>query len=160
MSHAKSRVAARVDQDGETPEARGTLDPQALERARAVVDRLREAYADQWAPAALAEMEGAITKARTSRINRQEHFDKLYRLAHDMKGQGGTFGFPLLSEIGASLCRLTADREYAGETEFRALAAHVAAARRALAEGIADGDSPSGRELLGELRGLVRTQLH
>lgn len=28
----------------------------------------------------------------------------LFRTAHDMKGQGATFGFPLLTEIGAAIC--------------------------------------------------------
>lgn len=30
--------------------------------------------------------------------------DEIYRIAHDFKGQGATFGYDLLTQIGASLC--------------------------------------------------------
>lgn len=136
------------------------LDAATQERARAAIERLRDVYASEWVPAALREVEEALAMARTTRGDRHELFDRIYRVAHDMKGQGATFGYPVLSEIGASLSRLTAERIYAGEAEIAALDAHVVAARAALALGPVPTETVEARRMLASLRITVRSLLH
>ena len=132
----------------------------ALERANAAVERLKEDYARDWAPAAIAGMYEALAAARRERAGRGEHFAQLYRLAHDMKGQGGTFGFPILTELGAALCRLTAGRETASDGEFALLRAHIDAARTVVAERVEGEGGAAGSRILAELRALTGAQLH
>ncbi len=50
--------------------------------------------------------------ARLERLGRkfrengsQESLDALFALVHNMRGQGATFGYPLITEIGRSFCR-------------------------------------------------------
>ncbi|SRR5690606_36841309 len=159
MTDRKSE-AGRDGEFNPAPVDEFAFEPTALERANAAIARLKEAYAEEWAPAAIAEMYEALVAARRDRLARRSNFDRIYRLAHDMKGQGGTFGFPLLTELGESLCRLTAGREDAGDGEFALVRAHIDAARTIVIERI-DGDGgEAGRKLLAELRHLMRAHLH
>ena len=132
----------------------------ALERANAAIEALKETYAVEWAPAALAEMYETLAAAQRERIGRRSRFDRIYRIAHDMKGQGGTFGFPILTEIGESLCRVTAAREDASEGEFAVIRAHADTARRVIAERVEGDGGEIGQRLLADLQALIRGHLH
>lgn len=136
------------------------LDEEILARADATVARLREVFALQWAPATFAEMEQCIAMARRAHGARREHLERLARLAHDMKGQGSTFGFPAVTEMAASLHRLTDDREHAGESELTAMGAHVIAMRDVIENRFADVEGALGRQVIDELRRTVRALLH
>ena len=132
----------------------------ALERANAAISVLKDVYVREWAPASLSEMYESLALAQTDRLARRENLDRLYRLAHDMKGQGGTFGYPLLTELGEAVCRLTADRDDASEGEFTLLRAHVDAARVIILERLEGDGGQAGGQLLAELRAMLRTHLH
>jgi HPt (histidine-containing phosphotransfer) domain-containing protein len=74
---------------------------------------------------------------------------QVYRTAHEIKGQGSTFGYKLISEIGASLCRLIRQREKLPAAEFdqRALA-HCAAVRSVLEKNLRGDGGADGAALL------------
>ncbi|MDA0663528.1 MAG: Hpt domain-containing protein [Proteobacteria bacterium] len=62
-------------------------------------------------------------------------WDALFRQGHELAGQGATFGFPLLSDIGRSLCGFIDAR--AGDTaggDIAILRAHIAAVAQAIGE--------------------------
>ena len=117
-------------------------------------------YVSDWGPAALDEMYEALGRVRRPGADRPGCFQAFYRLAHDMKGQGGTFGFPLLTYIGEVLCRMTADRRDAGETELGVLFAHLDAGRRIIAERIEGDGGAEGDRLVRDLQALARQHLH
>jgi HPt (histidine-containing phosphotransfer) domain-containing protein len=50
----------------------------------------------------LSRMRGNMRKHGTTRSTRED----LFRVAHDLKGQAATLGFPLAAEAADSLCRL------------------------------------------------------
>lgn len=132
----------------------------ALERAQAAVDRLKDIYVAEWAPAALCEMQDAFGELRRPGSDRRGGFEALYRLAHDMKGQGGTFGYPLLTQLGEAICLLTADRTDAGEGEWAVLAAHLEAVRHVIADRLEGDGGAAGDRLLRDLRTLTRQHMH
>ena len=138
----------------------GGFDFGALERAQAAVERLKEAYVAEWGPAALDEMYEVVARLGRPGADRDSGFQCLYRLAHDMKGQGGTFGFPLLTHIGEVLCRMTAGRREAGESDLRVLRAHLDAARTILADRIEGDGGAAGDRLVRDLQTLARQHLH
>ena len=72
------------------------LDPLALARAEAALAALSNNYL-AWADADLTRLQGALAPFQP---------DLLFAVAHDMKGQAGTFGFPLITELAHRLCRL------------------------------------------------------
>jgi chemotaxis protein histidine kinase CheA len=75
--------------------------------------------------------------------------DALMWSAHDLKGLGATYGYPLVTEIAASLCRLTeTDEGKAVVMGDPTLArAHVDALRAVVRDGIRSQEHPVGAAL-------------
>src|SRR5690606_15790481 len=117
-----SRVLVTADRWGAEPSGRADgpdLDLASIERANEAMARLKEEYVAEWAPASLAEMEALVDEL--TRSSPPGVFAQLYRHAHDMKGQGATFGYGLITQIGEALCRLTAGRDAGSEAEISLL---------------------------------------
>lgn len=81
----------------------------------------------------------------------------VYGAAHDLKGMGGSYGYPLVTQLAASLCRLI--ETDAGKAAARAnpslVKAHVDALRAAVRDRIATGEHPVGRALIQALESEV-----
>ena len=60
-------------------------------------------------------------------------------IAHDIKGQGGSFGYPLVTYIGDSLSTLLKHERLLSDTGLKLLAEHVSALRTILDKAI-EGD--------------------
>lgn len=74
---------------------------------------------------------------------------QVYRTAHEIKGQGSTFGYNLISAIGASLCRLIRQREKLPAVEFdRRALAHCTAIGAVLDKDIRGDGGRDGAALL------------
>jgi HPt (histidine-containing phosphotransfer) domain-containing protein len=74
---------------------------------------------------------------------------EIYRLAHDLKGQGSTFGHELVSRIAASLCALIRASGTCDDAKFAKRAtAHVEAMRVVLEKDIRGPGGEHGAALL------------
>lgn len=149
----------------------GTIDPTALRRAKAVVERLRLVYIEEWAPAALDELEAAVLALRTPAApphradeGGPDRRDQILRLTHDMKGQAGTFGLDLLTDFATSMHSVALSAVEIGVREADVFLAHIMAMRTALQnvashpEGILDDDLEA--ELRAGLLQVVRHSLN
>jgi hypothetical protein len=77
------------------------------------------------------------------------------RLLHDLRGQAGTFGYPLVSHIGDSACKFIDLSEDFGPTETDVLAMHINALQ-AIRQAKIKGDGGAvGRELMDGLRKVI-----
>lgn len=72
------------------------LSPESLARAEAALARLGGTYLD-WVAVDLATARACLDSGDLSR---------LYTIVHDIKGQAGTFGYPLVSTIATRLCQM------------------------------------------------------
>jgi hypothetical protein len=156
-AHVEKAVAMTHTEPERDPAEEPAREATVAERAQAAVARLAEIYAEEWAPAAIDEMYQALAAAKRERAGRRDQLYRIYRLGHDMKGQGATFGFPVLTEVGESLCRFTAGRDDLSEGEFAVLRAHVDAARTIIRERL---DGNRGRRLLAGLRAQAKQHFH
>ncbi len=52
--------------------------------------------------------------------------EQLFRTAHDMKGQGATFGYPLVTQLGARICDRIRNRNHWNETDLNAFESDIA----------------------------------
>jgi Hpt domain len=120
----------------------------ARARAEAAIKRLSETYLVEHAPAALAQLTAQVQAARQSLGDQSAHVAQIYSVAHDMKGQGGAFGMPLLSEIGGRMCALTVEGAALGAKEFAFLDACLTAIGLTIAGHIQDVDSPNAKRVL------------
>ncbi len=80
---------------------------------------------------------------------------RLRSLLHDLRGQAGTFGYPLVSQVGDSACKFIDLSEEIGAPETEVLGMHVDALK-AISQAKIKGDGgPVGAELMGGLRKVV-----
>lgn len=86
--------------------AKGISREEAMRRGQKVVDQYKKQYEsiledDLIKIAALTQQLLAAEKDHM-----QDWAQKIYGLAHEMKGQGGTFGYDLVTAIADSLCKI------------------------------------------------------
>jgi chemotaxis protein histidine kinase CheA len=136
------------------------IDQGPLERARTANEKFKRAYFSERAPTAIDELERALLMARSSPEFVAEQPEIGFRLAHDMKGQGATFGFCLISDIGAAFCNLTHNRISATSAKFEAMLAHVHAARAVISEELEDPNSEAAVAMMAHLNAKARGNLH
>jgi len=126
-----------------------------LARAEAAVANLAQDYAT-WALADVAKARAALAAAIEDPAGRAQYVEALFRVGHDLKGQGTSFGFPLVTKIGHSLCLLTRDRARHYESKHLDLAkSHLDAIDLILTKGIKGEGGKVGTELVAKLESRV-----
>jgi Hpt domain len=86
----------------------------------------------------------------------------LHRAAHDIRGQATTFGFPLASRVGASLCRVLEDCPPATIHDgplTPLVDQHVDAIRAIVREGVMNVEHRTGEALTAELEAITERLL-
>jgi chemotaxis protein histidine kinase CheA len=127
------------------------LDADALERAEAALKNLASEF-DGWMQDEIARIGAARAQARAAAYD-ETSLTALHRCAHDIKGLGATYDYPLATDIAASLCRLVDTPAGRARAKSRPIVveAHVDAIRAIFSAQIRTADHPVARELLAEL---------
>lgn len=95
-------------------------------------------------------------KAEKDEAQRAAAIKGLRRVSHELRGQGGTFGYPLVSQIGDSMVKYLDANEEFGQAEIKILRAHVDAIRAVSSADIHGDGGEIGRALLGELQRILQ----
>ena len=135
----------------------GALDPAAIAKAEAALKSLSGNFA-QWLQDEITKLEGARQAIRAEGMTAQT-MESLYLRAHDLKGLGTTYGFPLITRIAASLCALTDDAEKRIRAPIALVDAHIDAIGAAVRDDIKTDEHPVGRALADELEARVAQAL-
>lgn len=132
------------------------FDANAIARAEEALKALSGSF-QEWLEADVANLQTARAAGDIEGWS-DEHLDAVFSIAHDIKGLGATYNYPLATQIAASLCRLI--ETDAGKVEARRdpslLRAHVDAVRAAARDQIKSAENPVGRALLHTLEARVR----
>ncbi len=102
----------------------------------------------------LTEVKAAIDIALGSDGRRDAAVDRLFALIHNMKGQGTTFGYPLVSQIGALTCSILQRSQPADEARLRIVKAHIDALGIVIEHNLAGNGGALGAKLVDRLEGL------
>ena len=81
----------------------GAVDQERLAKAEAVIEQMTENYLD-WVEADLVNLDKELAQLNPGG-GHAERLEGIYRTSHDIKGQGGSFGYQLMTEIGTLMCR-------------------------------------------------------
>lgn len=130
------------------------LDPDLLRKAEAAVAELEEDFT-RWVAVDMDALDAAVAALRRAGGKSQGHMAEIFRISLDMKGQGGSFGYQMITRIAGSLCDFLEERSTLNRLGMEAVSAHIAAMRATLAEGIRDDGGETGEALLEELRRLT-----
>lgn len=131
------------------------FDEGAVSRADDALKSMSGSF-EQW-------LDNDSVKLQAARVEAQrlgwsdESLEVVLRGAHDLKGMGATYGYPLVTQLGASLCRLIETE--AGKQASRAnpalVNAHVDALRAVIRDRITTDAHPLGRAIVRALEAHV-----
>lgn len=99
----------------------------------------------------------------TSRTGRADpaKLKELYDMTHEARGQGGSFGFPLISVVGDSLCKYLEGRPRLKARDLDVVRVHIMAMKAIFRQGLKGhqgGLSKELHQLLGAFRAKVTDQ--
>jgi hypothetical protein len=133
----------------------GSLALEALAAAEAEFQKMAEDYPD-WVGGYINSLykEYEAAKPRTADM-RLPNFHRANQLAHELKGQGGTFGYPLITTFGKSLYDLTTGSCGTSDNHVEILKAHIDA-MQAVVKGRVKGEGGAiGAELAKSLESAI-----
>ena len=131
----------------------GTIDPSAIAKAEAALKSLSGNFS-QWLADEVVKLDAARQTVRAQGVS-PETMETLYLRAHDLKGLGTTYEFPLITRIGASLCRLIDDKDKRLTVSMPLVDAHIDAIKAAVRDDIKTDEHPVGKILIEELERKV-----
>jgi chemotaxis protein histidine kinase CheA len=129
------------------------LDADAIARAEEALKSLASQF-DDWMDEELSKLEAAWTAASKEGLE-GEVGTALFRAAHDVKGLGTTYEFPLVTRLAAPLCRLLETPELRAVARLDLAGALVNAVRVAIRDRVRTDDDPVGRALAQESEAIV-----
>ena len=125
------------------------------EKAMAVLNDLAKDYL-VWVQEDLQKLKDAYQRALSlGGDNRTDVIrNELFRTAHDMKGQGATFGYDLVTYIGNHLCRYIERFDSFNENEMLAIDIHINALQQIIEQQLIGEGGSLGEALRSEVESL------
>ena len=131
----------------------GGIDAAAIAKAEAALKSLSGNFSE-WLNDEIVKLEASRQRIRTEGLN-TETAEGLYLRAHDLKGLGATYEFPLITRIAGSLCKMIDEPDTRMEAPMFLIDAHIDAIKAAVRGNIRTDTHPTGRALAEELEGRV-----
>ena len=132
----------------------GGIDPSAIAKAEAALKSLSANFTE-WLNDELNKLEASRTRIKAEGLT-PETAENLYLRAHDLKGLGATYEFPIITRMAASLCKLIDDPAKRTAAPLFLIDAHIDSIRASVRDNICDDTNPIGRGLAEELEAQVK----
>ena len=135
----------------------GGIDADAIAKAEAALKAMSAQFG-QWLNDEIAKLDQAQADIRAKGYT-SETAEGLYFRAHDLKGLGATYQYPLVTRIAGSLCRMMDDADKRMQAPVALLDAHIDAIRAVVRDKIQTDEHPTGRALAETLEARVAEHL-
>jgi hypothetical protein len=135
----------------------GGIDPAAIAKAEAALKSLSGNFAE-WLHDELTKLEAARQRIRSEGLS-TETAEGLYLRAHDLKGLGATYEYPLVTRIAGSLCKMIDDPAKRMDAPMVLIDAHIDGIKAAVKNRIQTDTHPMGKTLVEELESRVKEVL-
>ncbi len=137
---------------------KGAVPLRALAEADDTLDRNSFEFHD-WALEYLAMMSKICDRAiDLPEDRRRKPFEKINEISHELRGQGGTFGYPLITRVGKMLYEITDFSCSMDEMAIRIVKAHIDTMRVVFRDKIKGDGGEVGRELIKALVKIIRQE--
>lgn len=135
----------------------GGIDPMAIARAEEAL-RAMSGQFGQWLEDEIVKLDKAQADIRAQGYNAQTA-EALFFRAHDLKGLGTTYQYPLVTRMAASLCKLLDDPVKRMAVPALLIDAHVDAIKAVVRGKIQTADHPTGKMLVETLESRAAEHL-
>lgn len=142
-------VASRKVQNRPTEAER-----QVIREAEAMVAGLAERF-NQTVQSDVARARALLAGARIAGDDRSRPVRDIFDIVHNIKGQGGSFGYQLVTRIGASLCDYLRHGDRRDDASLAVIDAHLSALQFVLDRRIKGMGGALGAKLVAKLAGLT-----
>jgi hypothetical protein len=135
----------------------GGIDASAIAKAEEALKAMSAQFG-QWLQDEIVKLDKAQTDIRTQGYNAQTA-EALYFRAHDLKGLGTTYQYPLVTRLAGSLCKMMDDPAKRMAAPVVLLDAHIDAIKAVVRDHIQTDDHPTGKVLSEALEARVAQHL-
>ncbi|NBB63695.1 Hpt domain-containing protein [Pseudomonas sp. ODNR1LW] len=129
------------------------INADAIARAEEALKAMSAQFG-QWLNDEIVKLDRAQADIREKGLT-AETAEALYFRAHDLKGLGTTYEYPLVTRIAGSLCKLLDDAGSRLQAPLETIHAHVDAIRSVVRDQIKTDENPTGRVLAESLEAQV-----
>ncbi len=129
------------------------INAETIRRAEEAVGKLASQYRE-WVRADLKKLREAMASAAAGGEAREAAYAQVRHIAHDLRGQGTTFGYPLVTRIAQSVSHTLKARAPNGDDD-RALAAHVEAIAAVIEGDVSDEGSIEAADIIDGLQRAI-----
>ena len=130
------------------------ISEEAMALAEAALEEMAEDYPD-WVSKEIDKLADYQRRCIDTPEDRRDFFIKIGETAHDMKGQGGTFGYPLITAFAESLYKFADAKGAMSDNDVELIKSHVDA-MRAVIRGRVSGDGGEiGEQLKASLEQAI-----
>ncbi|MGJ3230535.1 MAG: Hpt domain-containing protein [Oceanicaulis sp.] len=130
-----------------------TADQAMIQRAENALNNLKTEFGD-WLGEEVAKLEEYLKACKAQGLA-GDMGEMLFTCAHDLRGLGTTYEFPIITRIAASLSKLIETPQQRAHVPMALVEAHVGAIRAAVLQNIRDDRDPIGAQLADELETRV-----
>jgi len=132
-----------------------TFDAEALAKAQAEFAKMAEDYPD-WVGGYIGSLQKEFEAVKPKPVeSRHPNFSRFNQLAHELKGQGGTFGYPLISIFGKSLFDATGTTAGMSDSHLEIIKAHIDAMQAVISGRVSGDGGAVGAELIKTLEQAI-----
>lgn len=123
------------------------------QQAAAVISELSQQY-PTWAMADVLKLKKFLNQAQTLPESEQTSLikDELYRVSHDIKGQGGTFGYPLMTDVAAQLCNFIKESKNFSAQKMDFIQEHIDVLETILKDKLAGDGGETGQRVWEKIK--------
>jgi hypothetical protein len=143
-------LRSRLD-DGKSSKG---LDPALVAKAEKALDDAKPMVKEH-VQGEVGRLQAVMGRVLASQAKDQAALQDLFRVSFELKGQGTSAGFNLITRFGDSLCRYIEALKDPGAKEVAILKAHVDSISAIMGRGIQGDNNPIGLAIAAELEKVV-----
>lgn len=123
------------------------VDGAALDRAQSTIDAKAGDYLT-WVRVDIDALVRVVSELRRGEADVEDALDELNRVSYRIKGQGGTFGYSLMTVIADHLCNIVDALDEVKPKDLDAIQVHVDSMRTVLAHRLSGTGGEVGKQLI------------
>lgn len=142
---------------GATAPSLANINADTIRRAEEAVGRLADQYRG-WVRGDIEKLRKCLDDAAAGGDARNAAYKVIRKIAHDMRGQGTTFGYPLVTRIAQSISQVLKSRS-TDDNDDAVLDAHINAVEKIIEDDVADPADAPAAEIIASLESAIGRNL-